>query len=160
MARAHRKNTTRHGSRSSDFRQRAVLSEKFSAARLDHFRMMVIRGEYEHVFWHIKEESMDNLRYLEELLDDKGVGVATNAAEILEGLVRRGVDIGKIVPVLENALGNPYAKENAARALAAHHLKRVNIRKLEGLLKHRDPLIKKAAGEIVSGERSQEFRTG
>ncbi len=117
--------------------------------------MMVIRGDYKHVIWHVRTESIGNLRYLEELLNDEGVGVAPNAADILRDLVKCKIDIGKVVPALEKALENPYAKMNAARALAAHHLRMVNIRKLEGLLKHKDLDIKEAAEEIVNGERYQ-----
>lgn len=156
MAQARQRKTRRYGTRRSGFRKREVLDDKFSEARLDHFRMMVIRGDYEHVFWHIKSESRDNLEYLERLLEDDGVGVAPNAAEILEVLARRKVDIGRSAGALEKALENPYARACAARALAAHHLKQVNIRKLEALLKHKDPVIKQAADAVVSEERSQE----
>jgi hypothetical protein len=155
MAHANRKHTKRYGSRSSGFRRNAVMAEQFSKARLEHLRIMVLRGEYEPVIWHIKNESDANLGYLEKLLEDDGIGVGENAAEILEELVRRKVDIGSVVPALEKAFENQYVRENAARALAAHHLRRVNIRKLEELLKHNDPVIKQAAEEIVSGERSQ-----
>lgn len=120
--------------------------------------MMVLRGEYEPVIWHIRNESKGNLQYLEKLLDDDGVGIAQNAADILTELVKRNIDIGSVVPALESALQNPYNKENAAKALAAQHLRRVNIRKLEALLKHKDPVIKQAAEDIVSEERSQEYQ--
>ena len=128
------------------------MTERFSGARLSHFRMMVLREEFGEILWHVKHESNDNLRYIERLLSDDNVGVAPNAAEVAEGLARRGIDIERLVPALEKALENPYAKTLAARALAAHHRKRVNIRKLEAMLRHKDPQIRQAAEEIVSEE--------
>lgn len=159
MAQARQRKTRRCGTRGSGFRKREVLDDKFSEARLSHFRMMVIRGEYEHVSWHVESESRENLGYLEKLLGDEGVGVAPNAAEILEMLAKK-IDISRSVDALEKALVNPYARACAARALAAHHLRRVNIRKLEALLKHKDPVIRQAADEVVSEERSQSSGTG
>ncbi len=159
MAQARRRHTRRLGSRNSGFRKKAAMVEEFSEARLEHFRMMVLRGEAEHIFWHIQNESRGNLQYMERLLEDEGVGVAPSAAEILALLVKRKIDIGKLVPALERALENPYAKENAARTLAAYHLKRVNVRKLEAMLKHKDPVIRQAAEEVVSAERSQNSET-
>jgi hypothetical protein len=154
MAIAHKRHTARAGSRASGFRAKVGLVEKFSEERLDHFRMMALRGDFGNIIWHIQHESKTNLQYLERLLSDAGVGVAENTADVLAELAKRRINISQAVPALERALENKYVKANAAKALAAHHLHMVNIKKLEGLLRHRDPLIKASAEEIVSQERS------
>lgn len=138
------------GTRPSEFRRKDVFAEKLSGERLDHFRLMVIRGEYDKIIWHVEEESEANIRYVARLLLDDGLGVAPNAADVLAELVSRGVDIKRAVPELHEALGNKYARANAARALALQYLTSGMVTELRALVGNDDPGIREPAQRAVS----------
>lgn len=108
-------------------------------------RLMMLRDQFGELAALMKRHP-EAVRIVGDLLEDRHVGVAPNAADALKEAALAGVDVSVAENKLINALDEPYAKKNAAMALAIIYVKRGDVSSLEGLLKHSDKAVRESAG--------------
>jgi len=131
----------------STFRTHTLIVERAPFPEtLESIRLKLLRDETKDVvrLMGAHTEALDIAR---ELLKDGNVGVGTLAADAFREAVLSGVDISRAVPDLREALGDKYAKKNAAHALALFHVRRGDVSSLESLLSHKDKEIRAVAGD-------------
>lgn len=117
---------------------------------MNEIRLMLLRDEMEEVVERITL-SRDDLRCLAMLLEDPGAGVPVLAADAFRLAAIRGQDIRECEGELLKALGDKYARRNAAGALAAHYRSIGQDSKADDLLGSPDMEISGGALEALGG---------
>jgi hypothetical protein len=132
----------------SGFWKKGIMDEgPAKALGADELRMMLVRNEMDSVVSSLQPPGENIMALATLLLDDK-LAVAPLAAEALGMAAAGGLDISPAVPSLMMALGDKYAKAEAARTLARHHLNRANIGNISELLAYPDAVVRDAVREV------------
>ncbi len=131
------------------FLERHKLNETHESMRL-----MMLRDQIDDLVG-IMGEHKEAIGIVGQLLKDEHVGVGAIAADALKGAVAAGVDVSPAEGALKEAIGDKYAKKNAAGALALLYVKRGDVMALERLLKHSDKTVRDSAGEACSSESNE-----
>lgn len=131
---------------SAYFRRHSVIVEKKSQEAREAVRLMMLRDEIPALV-EIVRSSRQGMACVVSLLEDEHVAVGTIAADVLREAALEGVDLARAVPALYQALGDRYAKANAAGALTHHFLRRGDIQAVQSLLGSKDAVVRDAAGE-------------
>ena len=126
----------------------SVIIERFSAERASELRLLLLRDEIGRVVERMGE-SYEDLRCVGELLSDPGLAVGVIAADALKEAAGKGIDIGICVEALESALGDKYARRNAAGALARQYILSGQEEKAAGLMVSPEADIAEGAMEAV-----------
>jgi|WetSurMetagenome_2_1015567.scaffolds.fasta_scaffold91115_2 hypothetical protein len=116
---------------------------------LESIRLMMLRDQIADLVG-IMRQHREAVLIVGGLLKDEHVGVGAIAADVLKAAVVAGVDISLSEGALKDALGDRYAKSNAAGALALLYVKRGDVRAFEKLLKHSDRAVREAAGDACA----------
>lgn len=132
------------------FRERRLLEEKKPLKETpESMRLLMLRDQITDLVG-IMREHREAVVIVGGLLKDEHVGVSAIAADVLKEAAAAGVDIAPSEAALKEAIGDKYAKRNAAGALALLYMKRGDVSAIGKLLSHRDQAVRDAAGDACS----------
>ncbi len=121
--------------------------------------MMLLHDQTERLLRLIQRSPGDQ-QFVATLLHDRMAGIGPLAANLFRIAASRRIDIDAAAPALTVALADPYAKADAAAALAIHYLNTGSDEAFNTLLFSTDKDIAKTAQMVAMKEATSDAKKG